>query len=150
MSSVRIALALMMLLLPVGCKRAKQEPMQIVVTPAQVASAAGKQVPMVKVLLAPTGITIAAPGGNVAPGCQARGPGVAVPAKNDEQDFPELRRCLEKLKATTPELAGQPSIELVATKDIAFGAVIKATDAMRSTDDGRDLFPDVIFGPPAH
>jgi len=142
-----VSSALALLLLVGGCKRVRQEKViPINPAPTEAASAAHVQAPTVQVHLTSTGIFVSAPGGNIAPGCQARGPGLTVPKKNGEQDFPELRRCLVKLKAETPELAGHKAVELIADRNILYGTMIQAMDAARKTEDGGDLFPEVAFG----
>jgi hypothetical protein len=145
-SSSRILLVLFGVGLVAACKREKQEPKQIVVTPGEVASAAHMQPPTVKLLVMSAGTSIEVAGQNLTPGCFSRGAGVTVPAKNGVQDVALLRRCLVTLKSS-PDLARQSSIQLVADKDIAYGTVIQVMDAARSTDEGGDLFPDVVFGP---
>ena len=142
-------LPLLVLLAVAGCKRPRSEskPVSIVVTPEMAASAAGMQAPTVRVRLGPPGAAVSVGGENIGPGCSGKGPGLAVPAKAGQQDFPSLTRCLERLQSTTPSLASQTSLELVADGATAYATVIGAMDAVRKTADGGDLFPDVLISP---
>lgn len=133
-----------------GCKRPRpdRKAVSITVTPEQVASAMGVAMPIVRVRMDRTGAEISVGGENVTAGCRGRGPGVAVAAVAGEQDLPSLTRCLETLKATTPSLASQRSIELAPDPSLPYATVIGAMDAVRKSTDGKDLFPDVMFGAP--
>src|SRR3954464_206537 len=46
------------------------------------------------VLVVPDGFSIKASGGNVAPGCNDRGPGVAIPKKDNDYDYAGMKNCV--------------------------------------------------------
>src|SRR5215216_4729485 len=61
------------------------------------------------VIVVPDGFSLKAKGGNVAPGCETTGSGIAIPIKNgaasepyDRYDFDALKTCAEKLKTASP------------------------------------------------
>ena len=41
---------------------------------------------------------------------------------------------------------GERTVRLVAEPDVDYQAVVRATDALRETDGGVPLFPDVLIG----
>jgi biopolymer transport protein ExbD len=82
------------------------------------------------------GFAIKAAGGNVAPGCRDTGAGLAVP----KNDFAALHACAETLKHT---FADDTNVTLTANPAIRYETVVATMDALRATDDGKDLFPDV-------
>jgi len=84
------------------------------------------------------GFAIKAAGGNVAPGCRDTGAGLAVP----KEDFGALHDCAETLKRS---FADDTSVTLTASPAIRYETVIATMDAVRSTHDGKDLFPDVAL-----
>ena len=57
-------------------------------------------------------------------------------------DYAALRRCVTELKST----ADDKSITLTASLDVRYESLIATMDAVRTSDDGKDLFPDVAFG----
>jgi hypothetical protein len=117
----------------------------IVVTPETAASAAGFQVPNVTVRIGSQGVSVSVGGENIGTGCSAGGPGVAVPLSAGQQDFAALRKCLATLKSGMPGLALQRSVVVVAASTTPYATVIAAMDAIRSTAEGKDLFPDVVL-----
>src|SRR6476620_5866252 len=50
------------------------------------------------ILVVPDGFSLKARGGNVAPGCNDTGPGIAIPKKDGNYDFEGLKACASKLK----------------------------------------------------
>ena len=98
------------------------------------------------VIVVPDGFSIKARGGNIAPGCSDSGPGLAVPKKNNDYDYAQLQSCAVKLKALSPEFKDEMQVTISANPQIPYQAVIGAMDALRKSDKGEDLFPDVNFG----
>jgi biopolymer transport protein TolR len=110
------------------------------------ASKAGPQVLGLTVLVVPEGFSIKAKGGNVAPGCDALGAGLSVPKVDGKYDFAGLGRCASKLKASSDAFANESSVTISASPNISYQSVIGAMDAVRKSQDGSPLFPDVNFG----
>lgn len=98
------------------------------------------------ILVVPDGFSIKARGGNVAPGCNDTGPGIAIPLKNGEYDTDALQACAQKLKNAAPEFKDEMGVTLSADRQIPYQVIIKAMDAVRKTSDGEDMFPEVSFG----
>jgi biopolymer transport protein ExbD len=107
-----------------------------------------------KVRAAPTifivadGFAIKTAAGNVAPGCSIAGPGVAVPRQAGSYDYAGLRACLERLKSSSSEWIGAEQAFITAGPAVDYQTVISTTDAVRATEDGRPLFPEVNFRVP--
>ena len=57
-------------------------------------------------------------------------------------DYAELKRVVSSLK-TSPD---DKSVTITASADVRYESLVATMDAVRQTDDGRDLFPDVAFG----
>lgn len=95
------------------------------------------------VALTREGVSVKTAGGNLAPGCEAVGAGVTIAP--GEGAMRELRACATRLKATEAG-RGERSVRLVAEPDVDYQAVVRATDALRETDGGEPLFPDVLIG----
>ena len=93
------------------------------------------------------GVAIKAAGGAVGTGCTP-GSGVAVPNRDGSYDWRALRSCLTRIKASSPELAQETEIKIMAEPGIAYQSVVAAMDAARERDDGQPLFPDVSFSVP--
>jgi biopolymer transport protein TolR len=98
------------------------------------------------VIVVPEGFSIKARGGNIAPGCNDTGAGLAVPKKGPEYDFTELTRCAQKLKSASPDFKDEESVTISANPQIPYQAVISTIDALRKDDKGEKLFPEVNFG----
>ena len=82
------------------------------------------------------GFAIKTGDGNVAPGCREAGAGLAV----GHEDFAGLHACVQTIKQSFPD---ETNVTLTANPAIRYETVIATMDAVRSTDDGKDLFPDV-------
>src|SRR4051794_2972453 len=93
------------------------------------------------VLVVPDGFSLKARGGNVAPGCNDTGPGVAIPTKNGDYDYPALRACAAKQKGAAPDLKEERGATTSATPPIPYQVVISAMDAVRKNEAGEELFP---------
>ncbi len=94
------------------------------------------------VLVVPDGFSVKARGGNVAPGCQDTGPGIAIPKTAAGYDYAGLRACAAKLKAVAPEFASETEVVISANPEMAYGAVVTTMETLEKDD----LFPDVMFG----
>ena len=98
------------------------------------------------VLVVPEGFSVKAKGGNVAPGCIDTGSGLAVPKRGSEYDYDALKACALKLKASASTFADERDVTISANAQVPYDVVIATLDAMRRTDSGDDLFPQVSFG----
>jgi biopolymer transport protein TolR len=85
------------------------------------------------------GFAIKASGGNVGPGCRDMGEGLAV----SSHDFASLHQCVASLKNSSAFAAAETSVTLTASPTIRYETLIATMDAVRTTDDGKDLFPDM-------
>lgn len=103
------------------------------------------------VLLVKDGFSVKAHGGNVAPGCQETGSGLAVGKTADgrDYDFAALKKCVTHLKkefvSANPD-SDETTVTISANPNIPYQAVISTMDAVRTDEQGKDLFPDVNFG----
>ena len=98
------------------------------------------------VLVVPDGFSLKARGGNVAPGCTDTGAGLAVPKRGVAYDYDALKACAVKLKASASTFADERDVTISANAQVPYDVVIATLDAMRKTDDGDELFPQVSFG----
>jgi biopolymer transport protein ExbD len=98
------------------------------------------------VLVVPDGFSMKARGGNVAPGCQDTGPGIAIPKKDGDYDYEGLKACAQKLKAAAVEFKDEMGVTISANPQIPYQVVISTMDAVRKNGDGEDMFPEVTFG----
>ena len=98
------------------------------------------------VLVVPEGFSVKAKGGNVSPGCIDTGTGLAVPKRGTEYDYDALKACAVKLKASASTFADERDVLISANAQVPYDVVIATLDAMRRTDNGDDLFPQVSFG----
>jgi len=112
------------------------------------AQKAGPVVPTLglTVIVVPDGFSIKARGGNIAPGCNDPGPGLAVPKKGNDYDYAQLNACATKLKGLSDQFKDETQVTISANPQIPYQAVIGAMDALRKNDKGDDLFPEVNFG----
>ena len=98
------------------------------------------------VIVVQDGFSVKARGGNVAPGCQEAGPGLAIPKKSGDYDYPALSACAKRLKNLSPDFKDETSVTVSANPNIPYQVVISTIDAVRKDDTGEALFPDVNFG----
>ena len=93
------------------------------------------------------GFSIKASGGNVAPGCQGIGPGVAIPKRNAQYDFEGLNRCAADLKTQNPDFEDERQVYIAANPGTPFQTVISVIDALRldARKPSRVLFDNVNF-----
>jgi biopolymer transport protein TolR len=98
------------------------------------------------VLVVPDGFSMKARGGNVAPGCNDTGPGIAIPKREGDYDFAALKACATKLKNAAPEFKEEMAVTISANPPIPYQVVISTMDAVRNNEAGEKLFPEVTFG----
>ncbi|MFZ5894116.1 MAG: biopolymer transporter ExbD [Myxococcota bacterium] len=94
------------------------------------------------------GFSLKASGGNIAPGCQGIGPGIAIPLKAGKYDYDALTQCASNLKNARPEFEEENQFYIVANPGTDYQTVIDVIDAMRLTPQGRPLFDNVNFKVP--
>ncbi len=98
------------------------------------------------VLVVPDGFSLKARGGNVAPGCNDTGPGIAVPRRDNDYDYDALKACATKLKGASSDFREETGVTISANPSIPYQAVISTMDAVRNNEQGEPLFPEVSFG----
>jgi biopolymer transport protein TolR len=98
------------------------------------------------VLVVPDGFSLKARGGNVAPGCNDTGPGIAIPKKEGDYDYDSLKACAIKLKGAAVEFKDEMGVTISANPPIPYQVVISTMDAVRKNEAGEELFPEVTFG----
>lgn len=102
------------------------------------------------VIVVPDGFSIKARGGNVGAGCSDLGSGLAVGKVNAggtmDYDYASLKSCAEKLKGLSDDFKGETQVALTANADIPYQVVVSTIDALRTANDGDELFPEVNFG----
>jgi biopolymer transport protein TolR len=98
------------------------------------------------------GFIVSAFGQRIGEGCTGVGSGVAVGLTSggavQDYDYAKLTECANRLKHQVEEAADETSATLTANKDIPYQVIIGTMDAIRRTDDGSILFPDINFGVP--
>jgi len=100
------------------------------------------------VLIVNDGYSLKASGGNIAPGCQGPGPGVAIPLKNGKYDPDSLTACAARLKSSNPEFADENQVYITANPGTAYQDIVDVIDALRTTPQGDVLFDNVNFKVP--
>ena len=101
------------------------------------------------ILVVPDGFSLKARGGNVAPGCNDMGPGLAVPrASGGAYDYAALATCAARLRGAKPEFETDDSVIVTANPEVTFESLVAALDAVRATSDGRAMFTKVQFAVP--
>jgi biopolymer transport protein TolR len=104
------------------------------------------------VTIVPDGFSVKARGGNVAPGCNDLGPGLAVSKATSsssgqfDYNYAQLTECVKKLKHLSDDFKDEVQVALTANPEIPYQVVVRTTDAVRRTEDGEELFPEVLFG----
>jgi biopolymer transport protein ExbD len=98
------------------------------------------------------GFIVSAFGQRIGEGCQGMGSGVAVGLKTtdgrQDYDYTSLTACAKRLKNQVPEAADETAATLTANANIPYQVIISTIDAIRKSDDGQELFPDINFGVP--
>jgi biopolymer transport protein ExbD len=97
------------------------------------------------VLIVNDGFSLKASGGNIAPGCQGAGPGIAIPMLSGKYDYDELTRCATRLKNASPDYQDENQFYIAANPGTEYQTIIDVIDAMRTTSQGDVLFENVNF-----
>ncbi len=97
------------------------------------------------IMIVNQGFSIKAQGGNVAPGCDGAGPGIAIPKVNGQYDFTGLQQCVAKLKQASPDFAEETQAFLSGNPGTDYQTLISSMDAIRHDNQGNPLFTDVNF-----
>jgi biopolymer transport protein ExbD len=84
--------------------------------------------PTLLIVVVRDGISLKGPGGNVASGCQEPGPGLAIPRKEQEQNYEAMAACVRRLET----LAGIARYRLMADTSIPFSEVNSVVTALSS------------------
>lgn len=101
---------------------------------------------------ADSGFSVKARGGNVAPGCQGTGPGIAIPKVNGKFDYEALKKCATSLKGVSEDFKDERQVTLSANPNIPYEVLVATMDAVRTATPKpgesvpEDLFPEVNFG----
>ncbi len=99
------------------------------------------------VIVVGDGFSVKARGGNVAPGCNDTGAGLAVgKTPSGDYDYATLNSCVTRLKHLSPDFASESQVTISANPNIPYQAIISTIDAVRAASNGEVLFPDVNFG----
>jgi biopolymer transport protein TolR len=94
------------------------------------------------------GFSLKASGGNIAPGCQGVGAGIAIPNRNGKYDYEALTQCAARLKGASADFESENQFYIVANPGTDYQTVIDVIDAMRRTPQGAPLFDNVNFKVP--
>ena len=107
------------------------------------------------VLITNEGVAIKGAGGSIATGCQGIGPGITVPARGVDAegqprlDYEAIHECVKRLKGESPDFKNEKQIRITASNNISYRIIIGTIDALRGgTEEGTELFPDVLFAVP--
>jgi len=104
------------------------------------------------IIVVDKGFIVSAFGQRIGEGCQGPGAGLAVGQRMTDgrqtYDYASLTACAKRLKNQVPEAADETAATLTANKDVPYQVIISTIDAIRRSDDGQELFPDINFGVP--
>ena len=100
------------------------------------------------ILVVNDGFSIKAAGGNIAPGCQGPGPGIAIAKRGGRYDYDELNRCATRLKRSSADFADETQVFISANPGTDYQTLVSVIDSVRRSSDGKQLFPDVNFKVP--
>jgi biopolymer transport protein ExbD len=79
------------------------------------------------------GISLKTAQGNLAPGCDNLGPGVAVPKQGSEHDYPAFASCLQSLKQASTRAAADRVITVTASPDVDLQTIVTIIDTARGS-----------------
>jgi biopolymer transport protein TolR len=98
------------------------------------------------VIVTHDGFSVKTAHGNVAPGCDGFGAGLAVPRREGSYDFDGLSACVAKVAAA----AGSRDHDVTVSADPAtpLESIVGAIDAIRTGPRGERSFDDVRLGVP--
>lgn len=91
------------------------------------------------------GFSIKASGGNIAPGCEGPGAGIAIPKQRNRYDYAGLTACAARLKHASPDFADETQVYITANPGTEYQIIIAVMDALRSSPNGDALFDNVNF-----
>jgi len=102
------------------------------------------------IIVVDKGFIVSAFGQRIGEGCTGPGSGLAVGLKGGttDYDYSSLTSCAKRLKNQVPEAADETAATLTANANIPYQVIIATVDAIRKSDDGQVLFPDINFGVP--
>jgi biopolymer transport protein TolR len=105
------------------------------------------------IVIVDQGFLVSAFGQRIGEGCQGTGSGVAVGLKPNaagkpDYDYASLGACAKRLKNQVPDAEGETNATLIGNHDTPYRVIISTMDAIRKSDDGQVMFPDVNFGVP--
>ena len=100
------------------------------------------------IIIIDKGFIVSAFGQRIGEGCQGPGSGVAVGMKGTDYDFAALGACAKRLKNQVPEAADETAATLTANSNIPYQVIVSTCDAIRKSEEGDTLFPDITFGVP--
>ena len=100
------------------------------------------------VLIVNDGFSLKAAGGNIAPGCQGPGAGIAIPLKNGKYDLEGLTACASHLKKASPDFADENQVFITGNFGTDYQTIIDVIDALRADAQGEALFENVNFKVP--
>jgi biopolymer transport protein TolR len=100
------------------------------------------------VLIVNDGFSLKASGGNIAPGCQGPGAGIAIPMKDGKYDLDSLTTCAARLKSSSPDFAEENQVYITANPGTDYQTIVDVIDALRATAQGDVLFDNVNFKVP--
>ena len=100
------------------------------------------------VIIVNDGFSLKASGGNIAPGCQSPGPGIAIPMKGGKYDLESLTACAAHLKGISPDFADENQVYIAGNPGTDYQTIINVIDALRATPQGDPLFEHVNFQVP--
>ena len=98
------------------------------------------------ILVVPDGFSLKARGGNVAPGCNDTGPGIAIGKRDGDYDYAALKACAAKLKGASADFKDEMGVTISGNPPIPYQVIISTMDAVRKNEAGEDMFPEVTFG----
>ena len=98
------------------------------------------------ILVVPDGFSLKARGGNVAPGCNDTGPGIAIGKRDGDYDYAALKACAAKLKGASADFKDETGVTISGNPPIPYQVIISTMDAVRKNEAGEDMFPEVTFG----
>jgi biopolymer transport protein ExbD len=102
------------------------------------------------VVIIDKGFVVSAYGQHVGEGCQGIGTGATVGRSSDgrDYDYAGLTACAARLKEKVEGADEETSATLTANANIQYQVIISTIDALRKSDSGKELFPDINFGVP--
>jgi biopolymer transport protein ExbD len=94
------------------------------------------------------GFIVSAFGQRIGEQCRGTGAGVTVGLAGKAYDYDALTACAMRLKGEVPSASEETSATITANRDVPYEVVIGTIDAIRKSEDGDELFPDITFGVP--